>query len=1495
MKNKVWIILLLMILLSSVFMGCMLPPAHTHSYSEWTVVKEATCTEAGLQEQVCSCGDKVSAPILATGHTVGEWVVDSELSCTTDWVKKQLCTVCGEIVNTESTQATGHIFTDWSTVTESTCTQNGQQQRACTVCGEIETKDIELLEHSFGEWTIVEQSTCTQQGLEERACVCGEKETRDIPLAKHIYGEWVVVKEATCTEVGLEIRSCECGVAETKVIAATDHTEGEWITDIEPTCTQDGSKHQVCAVCGSTIKTESIDALGHNYTSVVTPPTCEEQGYTTHTCSVCSDSYIDTYVAATDHTEGEWITDIEPTCTQAGGKHLECATCRETIATETIEPIGHNYEDRVCSACGELEPSIGLLFTLSGDSTSYVVSGIGSCTDLDIVIPSTHEGKPVTEIGLGAFDFCYNITSVVIPKGVTIISMAAFKDCFELVSVVIPDSVISIGTWAFINCQKLENISIPEGVTRIGDSAFGSCKSLKSISIPASVTSIGEAPFNICWSLANIAVDSNNSNYKSVDGNLFSKDGTKLIQYAAAKTNTSFVVPGSVTSIENSAFSCANNLTSITIQEGVTIIGYGAFDSCLNLVEIDIPSSVTCIDTYAFSSCYSLEKISLSEGLTTIGDYAFQSTFELVQITLPSTVVSIGESAFALSSIEKILFAGTEEQWNNVSIANFNDELLNATIVFNHPDHNYIAVVTPPTCTEQGYTTHTCHCGDSFVDTYVDALGHTISSWDIVDESVSVEDRLFAGTCEICHSVEEISLQQRFAQLEYVSFGDSITYGIDGVDWGLMEDPYPELVSNALGFKLFSNLAVSGATFCQNTLNRTNMTQKILSFTGKADIISLMLGVNDCYVGLPLGTSESRDNTTIYGSLFLISEYLTNNYSDSFVFYMTPFPAKSCYEDNSAGYNLEDVANAIKHVAALYDIPVLDMFLYSEYENVEMNNPNGDGLHPSQSFMRDYAAPKIISFIKDNYGVNYIHSHTIEVDQEIDPTCTNTGLTEGKHCDVCGEVLIAQEVVDALGHDEVKHNAQAPTCTEIGWNSYVTCSRCDYTTYNEISAMGHYHELLVVHPTCAVQGYTYHECHCGDSYIDSITDPAGHKFIKGICNVCGEWDSFGLILTLSEDKTSYIVSAIGTCTEIDLVIPAWHDGKQVTGIDSHALQNYEKLRSVIIPSAITYIGENAFKDCTSLERVIFQSATEIKSIGRGAFKGCISLTKVSYPRTQENWNKITIDLENSCLTNSTFLFKHSIHSYEPVVTAPTCTNQGYTTYTCTCGLCYVDIYVDALGHDEVEQEAQAPTCTEIGWDAYVTCSHCDFTTKQIIPAIGHSYKSVVTDPTCIEQGYTTHTCICGDSFMDTYVDATGHDEISHDAQTATCTEIGWNEYVTCSNCDYTTYVEVPATDHDCKSIVTSPSCSSRGYTTYTCVNCGYAYKGTYVDALDHNFENDICTVCGAEIGSEGLAFSLSEDGAYYIVSGIGTCIDTNIKIPSTYNGRSVRGIAAYAF
>ena len=153
------------------------------------------------------------------------------------------------------------------------------------------------------------------------------------------------------------------------------------------------------------------------------------------------------------------------------------------------------------------------------------------------------------------------------------------------------------------------------------------------------------------------------------------------------------------------------------------------------------------------------------------------------------------------------------------------------------------------------------------------------------------------------------------------------------------------------------------------------------------------------------------------------------------------------------------------------------------------------------------------------------------------------------------------------------------------------------------------------------------------------------------------------------------------------------------------------------------------------------------------------------------------------------------HSYTAVVTAPTCTEKGYTTHTCACGDSYVDTYVDALGHAwDNGKVTKEPTETETGVKAF-TCTRCGETKAEVIPALSHehSYKDVVTAPTCTEKGYTTHTCACGDSYVDTYTDALGHAwDSGKVTKQPTATETGIRTY-TCTRCSATKTETIPAT------------------------------------------------------------------------------------------------------
>ena len=265
-----------------------------------------------------------------------------------------------------------------------------------------------------------------------------------------------------------------------------------------------------------------------------------------------------------------------------------------------------------------------------------------SCEKLtDITIPSS-----VSEIGSGAFSRCSSLKSVTIPIGITKIYNNAFSDCLGLTNITIPNSVTEIGNGAFSGCEKVTSITIPSNVRTINDYAFAYCSRITSITIPSSVTSLGKHVFESCESLTNISVSSNNPNYSSVNGVLFNKNKTELIQYPTGSSLTQYDVPNGVTTICDRAFGYCRKLTGVTISNTVTTIESFAFNACSGLVSVYIPNSVTSIGDSVFSFCKNLKNITIPSSVKSIGDYTFQYCSSLTNVSIPDSVTSIGSWAF---------------------------------------------------------------------------------------------------------------------------------------------------------------------------------------------------------------------------------------------------------------------------------------------------------------------------------------------------------------------------------------------------------------------------------------------------------------------------------------------------------------------------------------------------------------------------------------------------------------------------------------------------------------------------------------------------------------------------------------------------------------------------------------------------------------------------------------------------------------------------------
>ena len=275
---------------------------------------------------------------------------------------------------------------------------------------------------------------------------------------------------------------------------------------------------------------------------------------------------------------------------------------------------------------------------LSGFVMPNKVIGIGSAAFESCGLTSVTIPNSVTSIDSHTFATCGSLTNVTMFNGLASIGDSTFSSCVKLTSMWIPDSVTNIGSSAFASCVDLTNVALGTNISSIGNGAF-SGSGLTSITMLSSVTNIGSGAFGGCANLTAITVDTNNPDYSSVDGALFDKAQTTLIQYPIGKIGN-FVIP--------------NTITSIGLQfEGMYNLGMP------NLTGITIPDSVTNISTYAFYQCEGLTNVTIGNNVTSIGESTFMECGNLTWVTMGKSVKSIGLAAFDFcGNLQGIFFRG---------------------------------------------------------------------------------------------------------------------------------------------------------------------------------------------------------------------------------------------------------------------------------------------------------------------------------------------------------------------------------------------------------------------------------------------------------------------------------------------------------------------------------------------------------------------------------------------------------------------------------------------------------------------------------------------------------------------------------------------------------------------------------------------------------------------------------------------------------------------
>ena len=548
------------------------------------------------------------------------------------------------------------------------------------------------------------------------------------------------------------------------------------------------------------------------------------------------------------------------------------------------------------------------------------------------------------------------IKKVKIADGITSVGLYSFANCDYLTEVIIADSVVSIGDCVFSDCSSLKNILIPEGVTRIGVAAFSNCTSLESIIIPNSVTEIGSPDF---WGAGSTFADCD-SLKKIVLSQALSNIAESTFQGCSALTEIE--IPDSVTGIGSNAFQDCISLASVRISKSVTYMGERVFSHCRKLKSITIPESLRSCGYYSFEYCSRLEEVSLPDNMIGINDGLFFGCSGLKKIVLPSGIKNIGQSAFQgcrkLQDIDipkKVMYIEREAFKNCESL---------------------IKVVISNSVTD---------IGESAFSGCKKLINITIPQ-----KIREIKPQTFFN----CKSLSDIVILEGI-----IGIGESAFDGCSGLKSVIIPKSLIYIDDNA--FEWDSELIVR---YCGSEQEWGN-----LNVVGvNADRIYYNYDPNHIH---KYRTEEIKSPTCIdTGEKLYICILCGEKYSEEIpaidhtwdegkitkkptcteagekVFTCTVCKEKKTEEIEQKGHNWNEAPSVDKKPTC--------------------TEPGKESIHCGTCNAVKEGSEKEIPAI----------GHKEILDKAVKPTCIESGLTEGKHCSVCGEILKIQEKVPATGH-----------------------------------------------------------------------------------------------------------------------------------------------------------------------------------------------------------------------------------------------------------------------------------------------------------------------------------------------------------------------------------------------------------------------------------------------------------------------------------------------